>query len=80
MLKPWRRKFPWVLPLRSISRSNKAEARRRTLCLVTPSNIVLVAHSNPEIQIFYSHQLIAQNRQRAKYVTATVYLCALVKL
>ncbi|EYC23770.1 hypothetical protein Y032_0015g2821 [Ancylostoma ceylanicum] len=60
-----------AIPSRSISQSNKVEARRRTLCLITTSNIVLIAHSNPEIQILYFHLLIAQNWQRAKYVAAT---------
>ncbi|EYB81701.1 hypothetical protein Y032_0375g222 [Ancylostoma ceylanicum] len=58
-------------PSRSICRSNKVEARRRTLCLITFSSIVLIAHSSTEIQILYFHQLIAQNWQRAKYVAAT---------
>ncbi|EYC07051.1 hypothetical protein Y032_0072g665 [Ancylostoma ceylanicum] len=44
---------------RSISRSNKIESRGRTLCLIATSNIVLIAHSDPEIQILYFHQFIA---------------------
>ncbi|EYC11294.1 hypothetical protein Y032_0051g2127 [Ancylostoma ceylanicum] len=63
-----------AIPSRSNSRCNKVKARRRTLCLVTFSNI-FVANSNPETQILYFHQLVVQNWQRAKHVAATVCVC-----
>ncbi|EYB88102.1 hypothetical protein Y032_0252g218 [Ancylostoma ceylanicum] len=61
-----------AIPSRSIFRSNKVEAGRRTLCLITFSSIVLIAHSSTKIQILYFQQLIARNWQRVKYVAATV--------